>query len=79
MAVQPEQQASTISIDPAARVGLLSLAVADLERSLAFYTDAFGFTLQGKDGVKATLGVGRTPLLLLTEEPSARPWPHDRY
>ncbi len=68
-----------VSIDPATRVGLLSLAVADLERSLLFYRDIFGFELIDRQGASATLGAGGTPLLLLTEETGAAPWPHDRY
>ncbi len=46
------------SIDPATRVGLLSLSVADLARSLAFYTDAFGLQLLEREGDNATLGAG---------------------
>jgi catechol 2,3-dioxygenase len=69
----------SFSIAPEARVGVLSLAVADLERSLAFYTQLFGFALLARNGEQATLGTGAEPLLLLAEQPGACSWPHDRY
>src|SRR5215469_5267288 len=74
----PQDKASTVSIDPATFVGILSLTVSDLDRSLAFYTDGFGFTLLERDGGRATLGVAGTPVLLLTERAGAKPWPRER-
>ena len=71
--------ASTEPIDPRTRVGVLELTIADLDRSLAYYTDAFGLTLLERQGRKACLGTGEAPLLLLEEEPGARPFPHDRF
>ena len=71
--------AASTTIDPATQVGLLALTVADLDRSIAFYTDTLGFRLLERAGANATLGAPATPLLLLTEQPGARPWPHDRY
>ncbi len=72
----PAQHTSTpASIDPATQVGLVALTVADLDRSVAFYTDALGFALLQRTGPIATLGVAGTPLLLLTERPEARPRP----
>ena len=71
-------QAPAVAIDPATQVGLLSLTVADLDRSLAFYTDAFGFAVLDRAGHAATLGVAGTPLLHLVEQQGARPWPRDR-
>ena len=62
-------------IDPATQVGLVSLTVADLDRSVAFYTDALGFAVLQQNGPAAILGVAGTPLLLLTEHTGARPWP----
>ncbi len=76
---QQQQRAATpIAIDPAAHVGMLSLAVANLERSLTFYTHDFGFELLRRDDGNATLGVAGTPVLLLTERPGAHPWPRER-
>ncbi len=68
----------TTSIDPATDVGLLSLTVADLERSLAFYTDTIGFAVLKREPAGATLGVADTPLLVLQEHPGAAAWPRDR-
>ena len=41
----PDQQTPTTSIDPATEVGAVALTVADLARSLDFYTRALGFTV----------------------------------
>ncbi len=65
----------TNTIDPATTVGLLALTVADLERSLAFYTGPIGLTVLARDGQDATLGVADRPLLLLREQPGAEGWP----
>jgi catechol 2,3-dioxygenase len=70
---------SSQSIDPATTVGLLSLRVADLERSLAFYTGALGFAVLERRDRAATLGADGTPLLLLAERAGARRFPHDQY
>ncbi|MEO7001294.1 MAG: VOC family protein [Ktedonobacterales bacterium] len=67
------------TLDPATHMGLVSIAVADLERSLAYYHDALGFAVLARTDQQATLGAGDAPLLVLTEERGARPWPHDRY
>jgi catechol 2,3-dioxygenase len=58
---------------------VLALAVADLDRSLTFYTEAFGLTLLEREAAGAILGTGGEPLLLLQEVPGARPFPHDRF
>ena len=71
-------QTTAVAIDPATQVGLLSLTVADLALSLAFYTDALGFALLDRAGQAATLGVTGTPILHLAEQQGARPWPRDR-
>jgi catechol 2,3-dioxygenase len=66
------------SIDPATEVGVLSLAVSDLARSVAFYTDAIGLALLDQDGSMASLGIAGAPLLTLTERTGARPWPREQ-
>jgi catechol 2,3-dioxygenase len=79
---QEQQQAQTTqgtSIDPGTQVGVVSLGVADLERSVTFYRDAIGFVVLEREDGKAVLSAGRKPLLLLTDEPGDKPWPHDRY
>ncbi|HVA92591.1 MAG TPA: VOC family protein [Chloroflexota bacterium] len=71
----PIQQQPTTAIDPATTVGLLSLSVADLARSVSFYTEAIGLVALRRDSSTAILGAAGTPLLLLSEHPGARPWP----
>jgi catechol 2,3-dioxygenase-like lactoylglutathione lyase family enzyme len=66
---------SSVSIDPATEVGMLALTVADLERSLSFYTEAIGLTLLDRGASSAALGVQGRPLLKLQEQPGATPWP----
>lgn len=68
-------QPTATSIDPRTTVGLVSLTVADLERSIAFYTGPLGFQVLHRDGLHATLGAGEQPLLELIEFTGARPWP----
>jgi catechol 2,3-dioxygenase len=63
------------SIDPRTAIGELSLTVADLDRSIAFYTGPLGFQVLAREGGEATLGAGGTPLLRLTELRGAHPWP----
>ena len=54
-------------------LGAVELGVADLDRSLPFYETAVGLkTLRREDG-RAALGTARRELLVLTEEPGARP------
>lgn len=63
------------AIDPATQIGLVSLTVADMERSLRYYTEGLGFALLQREGQTAILGAGDAPLLALTELPGARRWP----
>ena len=77
MSIQ-SQQASPASIDPATQVGLVSLTVANLDRSVAFYTDALGFEVLERDEEAAVLSTPTTPLLLVTKHDGARPWPQGR-
>ena len=67
-----------VSIDPATRVGVVAIRVADLERALTFYTQAIGLVLLERDGSRATLGAGGMPLLLLEAVDGVRPFPHDQ-
>lgn len=64
---------TTGQLPPTTGIGSVHLAVADLERALAFYTEAIGFRILRRDEDSATLGAGRQPLLLLSEQPGARP------
>ncbi|ULH18355.1 VOC family protein (plasmid) [Deinococcus sp. KNUC1210] len=63
------------------QLGLVSLQVADLDRSLDFYTRVIGFAVHQRgdqDGRRhASLGVeGGPALLALSEKPGVRPAPH---
>lgn len=73
-----EQHTLSNGIDPATQIGVASLSVSDLTRSVTFYTAAVGLALLERDASQATLGVGTTPLLLLTEDAGAKPWPRAR-
>lgn len=53
------------------RMGPVHLSVSDLDRSVDYYRHAVGLSLSSQDGLRATLGVEGTDLLVLTEEPGA--------
>src|SRR5215208_2879898 len=55
------------------RLGAVHLTVTDLDRSVPFYESAIGLRLARRDGVEAALGAGGEDLLVLTEDPQARP------
>ncbi len=78
MTAQPQQDEGA-SIAPETQMGLVSLAVANLQDSLKYYTLALGFTVLEEQEKQATLGVPGKPLLVLNEEIGAKPFPHDRY
>jgi len=63
------------TIDTQTQVGPLALSVADLARSVAFYTDAIGLAVLEHNDAEATLGAGGEPLLVLREQRGAQPWP----
>lgn len=71
----PEQRASATAIDPATQIGLVSLTVADLDRSITYYTEGLGFRVLQREGQTAILGAAETPLLALTELTGAPRWP----
>jgi len=55
------------------RLGAVHLIVTDLDRSIAFYESAIGLNLIDRSESRATLGAGGDGLLVLEEEPQARP------
>ncbi len=60
-----------------APLGKVTLQVADLERSLAFYQNVIGLRLTGQEGRTARLGVpGSETLLELREKPGVKFAPH---
>lgn len=73
MNTQNQTQTKTdFSIDPATKMGHVSLTVANLENQILFYTKALGFQLHWREGNKAGLGAGGADLLRLTEEPNLK-------
>jgi catechol 2,3-dioxygenase len=60
-------------ISPLATVGAVHLTVSDLARSLAYYRDAIGLGVLETGGGRASLGAGDRELLVLVEQPGARP------
>jgi catechol 2,3-dioxygenase len=54
-------------------MGTVHLTVADLDRSLAYYEQQIGLRVHARDDGRAQLGTGGEDLLVLTEEPGARP------
>lgn len=54
-------------------IGTVYLTVADLERSQHFYQHNIGLTLHRQEGRTAVLGVGQEEMLILQEQPGARP------
>src|SRR3954451_6893507 len=55
------------------RMGAVHLTVADLDRSLAYYETQIGLRVHARDDGRAQLGAGGEDLLVLTEQPGARP------
>jgi catechol 2,3-dioxygenase len=60
-------------LPPDTRMGAVHLTVADLDRSLAYYESQIGLRVHARDAGRAQLGTGGEDLLVLTEEPGARP------
>jgi catechol 2,3-dioxygenase len=61
------------ALPDALRVGAVHLAVTDLDRSVGFYQDAIGLEQHRREDAVAALGAGGEDLLVLHEEPGARP------
>jgi catechol 2,3-dioxygenase len=55
------------------RLGPTHLAVSDLDRSVAFYQDAIGLRVHRNGDGAAALGAGADDVLVLHEQPRARP------
>ncbi len=55
------------------RLGAVHLTVTDLDRSVGFYQDSLGLRLQRREDPVAALGAGEEDLVVLHEEPGARP------
>ena len=55
------------------RLGAVHITVTDLDRSVGFYQDALGLRQHRREDGVAALGAGGEDLLVLHEEPGARP------
>lgn len=71
---QPNNPAAA-RIHPAAEVGTVTLKVADLARSLDFYTQTIGLQVLRQQDAAATLGAGDRAILSLEAVRGARPTP----
>lgn len=69
--------AQPATLPASAHIGFLTLTIADLERSLAFYEQVIGFQLQTRTDGRAVLGVDGKPLLGLVEHKQAAAKPYD--
>ena len=68
------QTQTTAPVLPASlRMGAVELTVTDLDRSVHFYETSIGLRLHGREGNRAALGAGGEDLLVLVEDPDARP------
>jgi catechol 2,3-dioxygenase len=68
-----ETRRMTTTIAPTTTVGAVDLTVADLDRSVEYYTLAIGLELLERAGDVARLGSAGEELLVLHEEPGAQP------
>jgi catechol 2,3-dioxygenase len=55
------------------RLGTVDLTVSHLDRSVAFYQDALGLRLRRREDPVAVMGTEADDLVILTEDPAARP------
>ena len=55
------------------RLGAVQLTVSDMERSVDYYERDIGLVVRERDAGRAALGTGGEDLLVLVEEPGARP------
>ncbi|GIV78958.1 MAG: glyoxalase [Litorilinea sp.] len=62
-----------MTIHPETTMGMVTLCVADLGRSLDYYRHRIGLQLHRQEGGAAFLGAGGPDLLCLVEQPGARP------
>jgi catechol 2,3-dioxygenase len=60
-------------IPAATRMGTVHLTVSDLDRSIAYYESVIGLSVRERADGRAMLGAGGEDLLVLHEQPNARP------
>jgi catechol 2,3-dioxygenase len=66
-------ETETTKLAPETRLGAVELTVTDLDRSVTFYEDAIGLRTHRRENGRAALGAGGEDLLVLVENPDARP------
>jgi catechol 2,3-dioxygenase len=72
--MEPMTATQTSAVLPATlRLGAAHLTVTDLDRSVGFYQDALGLRQHRREDGVAALGAGGEELLVLHEDPRARP------
>lgn len=64
---------ATTRLAATTRLGATHLTVSDLDRSLAFYQDVLGLRVHRQGDGEAALGSGAGDVLVLVEQPGARP------
>jgi catechol 2,3-dioxygenase len=72
-ATQTAASAPGAALGDGTRLGAAHLTVTNLDRSIAFYQDAIGMRVHRRDDTTAALGAGEEDVLVLVEEPRARP------
>jgi catechol 2,3-dioxygenase len=73
-ATQTSSPSAPSAVLPAGlRLGAVHLVVADVDRSVAWYQRALGLRIHRHDAGEAELGDGRETVLVLHEDPRARP------
>lgn len=71
-----ETETTEVVLHPATKMGLVTIAVVSLERSISYYTERLGFTLIERTAQNALLGeAAGHPLLALVQQEHARPQP----
>src|SRR3954469_17730943 len=65
--------AATQTLPDTLRLGPVDLTVADLDRAVAWYQRALGLRVHAHEATTATLGDGSETVVILHEDPSARP------
>lgn len=65
----------SVSIHPEATPGVVSLTIADLDRSVRYYRDGLGLHVRRRDDGAAWLGTDGADILHLVERPGALPHP----
>src|SRR4051812_37663907 len=75
MSMTETQTAATArpTLPPTLRLGAVHLTVTDLDRSIAFYQDALGLRVHRREDPIAALGAAEEDVVVLHENPSARP------